>query len=153
MQAGYKPKCNFTLHGNSRLIIYICLAINLETYLFSKFGRNMFRFIEAAVQRYFQEKVFWKYAANLQENIHAKVQKQPSRSVLRKRWTENMQQIYRRTLSPKCDFSSLVNLLHIFRTSFSKNTSGWLLLLILRQTLLGQKYLIDFTSGWKKKFQ
>ena len=29
--------------------------------------------IEAAVQRYSWEKVFWKYAANLKENTHAEV--------------------------------------------------------------------------------
>ena len=28
---------------------------------------------EAATQRYSWEKMFWKYAANLQENTHAKV--------------------------------------------------------------------------------
>ena len=44
-----------------------------------------------------------------------------------------MQQIYRRTTMPKCDFNkgrhgcSHVNLLHIFRASFSWNTSWWLL--------------------------
>ena len=30
-------------------------------------------FTEAAIQRCSEEKVFWKYAANLQENTHAKV--------------------------------------------------------------------------------
>ena len=47
-----------------------------------------------------------------------------------------MQQIYRRTPMPKCDFIEIplrhgcspVNLLHIFRTPFLKNTFGWLLL-------------------------
>ena len=29
---------------------------------------------EAAVQRCFLEKVFWKYAANLQQNTHVEVQ-------------------------------------------------------------------------------
>ena len=82
-----------------------------------------------------------------------------SRGVLSKSCSENMQQIYRRTpmpkcginknalpiyrrtRMPKCDFEifieitlghscSLVNLLHIFRTPFTKNTSGWLLLYI-----------------------
>ena len=47
--------------------------------------------------------MFWKYAVNLQENIHAKVN----------------------TLRHGC---SPVNLLHIFRTPFTNNTSGWLLL-------------------------
>ena len=32
--------------------------------------------------------------------------KQPSRSVLRKRCSENMQQIYRRTPMSKCDFNA-----------------------------------------------
>ena len=31
-----------------------------------------------AIQRYFQEKVFWKYAATLQENTNAEVQFQQS---------------------------------------------------------------------------
>ena len=70
----------------------------------------------------------------------SKVQKKPPRGVLKKRCSESMQQIYRRTSMPKCDFnkivsnfievilwhgSSPVNLLHIFRTPFSSNTSGW----------------------------
>ena len=57
-------------------------------------------------------------------------QKQPSRDVLIKRCSENMQQIYRRTPMPKCDFNNVaieitlrhgcfpVNFLHIFRTYF-----------------------------------
>ena len=56
--------------------------------------------------------------------------------------TKNMQKIDRGTLLPKCDFNLQsnfneitlrhgcfpVNLLHIFKIPFSKNTSGWLLL-------------------------
>ena len=69
-------------------------------------------------------------------------QKQPPRCVLSKRCSKNMQQIYRGTLLPKWDFNlqsnfieialrhgcSSVKVLHIFKTSFSKNTSGSLLL-------------------------
>ena len=69
-------------------------------------------------------------------------QKQSPRCVLSKRCSKNMQQIYRKTLLLKCDLNlqsnfieitlrhrcSPVNLLHIFKTPFSKNTSGWLLL-------------------------
>ena len=50
-----------------------------------------------------------------------------------KRYSENIQQIYRRTPIPKCDFNngcSHVNLLHIFRTLFPQNTYGGLLLQI-----------------------
>ena len=36
------------------------------------------------------------------------VQKQPSRGILRKKCSENMQQIYRRT--PKCDFNRVYTL-------------------------------------------
>ena len=48
-------------------------------------------------------------------------QKQPSRDVLKKRCSGNMQEIYGRTHMPKCNFTlrhghSSVNLLHIFRT-------------------------------------
>ena len=46
-----------------------------------------------------------------------------------------MKHIYRRTLIALQQVCSPVNLLHIFRTSFHKNTSGWLLL-ILHKTIL-----------------
>ena len=60
--------------------------------------------------------------------------KEPLRGVLKKMYAENMQQIYRRTPTPKgC---SPVNLLHIFRAPFSKNTSGWLLLLLAKNSAL-----------------
>ena len=58
-----------------------------------------------------------------------KIRKQRPRGVLRKKCFENMQQIYRRTPIPMCLFEimlrywrSPVNLLHIFRTPFTKNT-------------------------------
>ena len=35
------------------------------------------------------------------------IQKQPSRGVPRERCSENMQQIYRRTPMPKCDFNKV----------------------------------------------
>ena len=74
-------------------------------------------------------------------HLTEKSQKQPSRGVLRKMCSENIQQVYRRTPMPKCDFNKVslqlieithgyspVNLLRIFRTPFTKNTSGRLLL-------------------------
>ena len=51
-------------------------------------------------------------------------QKQPSRDVLSKSCSENIQQIYRRTSMPKCGF----------RTPITKKTSGRLLLETLRPT-------------------
>ena len=61
-------------------------------------------------------------------------QKQPSIGALIRVGSENMQQIYRRTPMPKCNFihrhgCSLVHLLHIFRALFPKNTFAELLLL------------------------
>ena len=44
------------------------------------------------------------------------VQKRHSKCVLRKRCSENMKKIYRRTLALKCDFNEVA--LHIFRTPF-----------------------------------
>ena len=73
-------------------------------------------------------------------------QKQPSRVGLIKRYSENMQQLYRRTPIPKLNLSNKgckatlmkshygnsyrtpVDLLHNFRTSFPKSTSRGLLL-------------------------
>ena len=40
------------------------------------------------------------------------IQKQPSRGVLSKRCSENMQQIYRRTPMPKCDFNKFAKQLY-----------------------------------------
>ena len=69
------------------------------------------------------------------------IQKQPSRGILMKWCSQNMQQIYRGTLMPKCEFNKVyllklrhwcshVNLLHIFRTPFTKSTSGRLMLIM-----------------------
>ena len=58
-------------------------------------------------------------------------QKQPSRGVLRKRCSENMQQVCSRAPMPKCEKvhgCSPVNLLHLFRTPLLKNTIEGLLL-------------------------
>ena len=84
------------------------------------------------------------------------MQKQPSRGALRKRCFENIQQIYSRTPMPKSDFNkvalqsnfieitlrhgcSSVNLLRIFRTPFTKNTPGRLLL-----AMTSGEYLLSF---------
>ena len=95
------------------------------------------------------ELVFTTYP-KLQKNFHAKryprpvdadikSQKQAHRRVLTKRCSENMQQIYRRTPTRKCDFNKValqfvieialrhgcspVKMLHIFRSPIPGNTS------------------------------
>ena len=45
-------------------------------------------------------------------NLEALLQKQPSTSILRKRCSENMQQIYGRTPIPKCDFNKVAKQLY-----------------------------------------
>ena len=77
--------------------------------------------------------------------VYRKIEKQlsrgvPSRCAPRKWCSENMQQIYRTTHIPKCDFNKValqvtlrhgcspVYLLYIFRTPFRENTTGGLLL-------------------------
>ena len=69
------------------------------------------------------------------------MQKQRFRGVLRKIYSENMQQIYRRTrmnnfIEITLRHGCSVNLLHIFRTPFPKNTSRWLLLKIVSKRCL-----------------
>ena len=91
-------------------------------------------------------KDFAMFLGDSRKNIEKKwLQKQPTRCVRKKRCSENMQQIYRRTTMPKWNFNkvannvieialqhgcSLVNLVHIFKTPFLKSTSGWLLLYV-----------------------
>ena len=73
-------------------------------------------------------------------------QKQPPRGVPKERCSENMQQIYSRTPMPKWEITlrngcSPVNLLHIFRIPFTKNTFGGLVLqneLFLLQLMLSK---------------
>ena len=70
---------------------------------------------------------------------------QPSRFVLIKRCSENMQKIYKKIPIPKCDFNKVakqlywnrtsawcspVNLLYVFGTPFPKKTSRWQILTI-----------------------
>ena len=76
------------------------------------------------------QKVFKELYLSLKEEVFTILvyQKTPSRHVLRKRCSKNMQQIcnfIEITLQHGC---STVNLLHIFRTPFHENISGGLLL-------------------------
>ena len=101
-------------------------------------------------------------------SVLSNLQKQPSRGVRKKRRSENVQQIYRRTHMPKCDFNELLcsfieitlrhgsspeDLLHIFRTSFSKNTSGWLLLNLLITLILIKLYNFQFYTRQEQLYQ
>ena len=61
------------------------------------------------------------------------LQKQTFRGVLNKRCFEKMQRNFNFIEIILRHWSSPVNLLHIFRTSFPKNTSGWRLLLYFKK--------------------
>ena len=91
----------------------------------------------------FLKKIFWKYAANLQENTHAEVAISiisVSVMISLARQDENWFMSYCTVgalvrsnfieITPRHGYSP-VNLLHIFRTSFLKYTSGRLLLAII----------------------
>ena len=105
------------------LILSKCISVNV--FVFSKFNNVS---LESA----------WNSTESVRRVIFKTLssryyQKQPSRCVLRKRCSENIQQIYRRTPMPKYDFNTValqpywkrtllwcspVNLLHIFRKPF-----------------------------------
>ena len=102
------------------------------------------------------------------------IQRQHSRGVLRKSFSENMQQIYR-TLMPKCDFNKVALQLYWYRTSarvfpckfaiyFRKrfpNISGRLPLIILSSRILSSTCVayqwthlspvFPFTYPWKRQ--
>ena len=86
------------------------------------------------------------------------IQKQSSTGIFKKRCSENIQQIYRKIPTPKCDFNKVaycsfiesalwhgcspVNLLHIFRTPFPKNNYELLLLYIVHYCpMIAQKWI------------
>ena len=109
------------------------------------------------------------FVVNLVCRFDCNIQVQQSTGVLRKRCSENIQQIYRRSPMPKCeqlehkveqlywDRTSAwvipVNLLYIFRTPFPKNTSGRLLLniILFQKYSHGQTYLIHIFSLWLRR--
>ena len=82
------------------------------------------RATKAALQWCSRQKLFLKYAANLQENTHAKVMG-----------------------------FFLVNLLHIFRTPFFKNTSGWLILMPTCDTYIYHDCYIQKVSAVQETSQ
>ena len=54
------------------------------------------------------------FIEDLSQWLLLKIQKQPSRGILRRRHSENMQQIYMRTPIPKCDFNKVALKLYVF---------------------------------------
>ena len=51
--------------------------------------------------------MLWKFLMLLKVARVGNIQKQPFRGVHKKRFSENIQQIYRRTPMPKCDFNKV----------------------------------------------
>ena len=64
---------------------------------------------------YFNDAISFKN--NQHYNTPHKIRKQPPIDVPRKRCSENMQQIYRRTPMPKCNFNKVALQLYLNRTS------------------------------------
>ena len=76
-------------------------------------------------------------AKNYKVYVVCIMQKEPPRSVLRKRSSGNMHQIYRRTPVPKCKFNKVALLsctfAVYFQNTFPRNTYGQLLLITSKQ--------------------
>ena len=115
--------------------------------------------------------IFQRFLSNMHPRnmsvLSIQCRKHPLRGVLSKRCSENMQQIYKRTPMPKCDSNfieitlrdvcSPINLQYVvFRTPFSKNTSGGLLLQCLSNhtiiSLLCDLNFIQTTEKYKHKW-
>ena len=70
----------------------------------AKFQEHLFpEHLRATASTYFR----FRCTERALELFHRSIQKQPSRGVLKKRFSENMQQIYRRTPMPKCNFNKV----------------------------------------------
>ena len=106
-----------------------------------------------------------RFPRSLTVSLINKFQEQPSRDVLMKRYSENMQQIYRRTSIPKCNFNKVaikialrhgcspVNVLHIFGTLFTKNISKKLLLILQAVEICWTQFQWPWTySGPKSQY-
>ena len=76
------------------------------------------------------------------------VDKQPSRGVLKKRYSENMQQIYRRTRMSKCDFNKVKQLYwnHTSAWRFSSKFAGYFQNTLCLWTPLGGCFWVIFLN-------
>ena len=114
------------------IIKMLLTPLLLITYLKTSLPTSL---LISKVQEHLLANMLWKYSTHFYLH-YFNSQKQPPRSFLRKRCSENMPQIYMRTPMPKCNFNNIAKqkcnfvliLLHIFRTTFPKNTSRRLLL-------------------------
>ena len=137
------PRTSFLQNTPRRLLVYINFLLK-DTQIYLLFINHAALFRKVFLCFIFQP--------GSCVNSFLESQKQPPRRVLKKGSSKNMQQIYRRTPMPKCDFAlwqrfSPVNLLHIFRTTFPWNTSGWLLLeLLINESCLSVVYYLLLPS-------
>ena len=77
-------------------------------------------------------------------------QKHPSRGVLKKRYSENTQQIYRRTPMPKCDFNKGA------KQPFLNHTFAWMFSCIFSEHLviiIHMEHLNIFPTSWYEELQ
>ena len=94
--------------------------IHVKKFVFSKFAAIQ----PAALLFPLVADFFQTFSWLLRENdIWEAIQKQPSRGVLIKKCSENMQQIYRRTNVPKCDFNKN-SFIGIFRSFWSHSENS-----------------------------
>ena len=89
-------------------------------------------------------------AKNYKVYVVCIMQKEPPRSVLRKRSSGNMHQIYRRTPVPKCKFNKVALLsctfAVYFQNTFPRNTYGQLLLITSKQGFGQNQWSTSYSS-------
>ena len=84
--------------------VFLWILRNFKNISYRIFPENYICFTNFSVHKSFGNFTVFRY--RLMDN-DVTLQKQPSRGVLRKRCSENMQQVYRGTLMPECNFNKV----------------------------------------------
>ena len=113
---------------------------------------NILRLKIKILQAYLNNAWAWDNSSDSYKYI---LQKQPPKGVLRKRCSENMQPIYRRTPMPKCGFNKVAKNYKkatYFQNTIPRNTFGWLLLILYTSKNLHHKAFITFLVNRKNTY-
>ena len=104
----------FSHHLNTCLVnLYCMLSLILSVFIHHLNIYSVTCYI-CSVSTYLHSVSFNSYSVSflLSCTLLSHLQKQPPRGILEKRCSENMQQIYRRTPMPKCDFNKVTKQLY-----------------------------------------
>ena len=107
--------CEITVTAWYKKLMFKSFALYNFDWTLIEFGKSE-NWTNISTHNFFIDLLIYNYYLNLKKSDHLPrtlpynlfrwiMQKQPPRDVLRKRCSENMQQIYRRTPMQKCDFN------------------------------------------------